>query len=452
MNITLHPTPALPNFYPLRHPNEPQHIRRTARPIMAVRKPSTKKKAYPQFYRELSNHDITLLASILCHQPSPSVSRAGYQWQSYAAATKRDIEKLPVHLRAHPSMWHKYVNKRISDSLRADLDELCPLHQKLNRPLLFSMMRWVKDEINISIPGMLFPLVQDGLIRDDVKEMFIQLRKVSGMWLSRAQYEDLYGQKVSPQWVEQHDRCPACILSRLSGDKATLVALRAGMLARSRSIKIKESKRMAYVEALIAQGFEEEESVKMMEDAMWVGAEVKTIWKQRKAGKGKKLDEVLKEDIELLPTPLPLEKPLPADPYFPLQDIETTPASKSSPHVETSLGYPNEVDSDDGSVYSEQEDEEDAGDIYDEINDIIKEYEYMMSRQTLLSPRHYHERRGEAPSQVPQPQRAADSRAISYMQDMRANPFKSGVQSFGSRNTTWSLFAGPKKPGRDGWI
>jgi hypothetical protein len=347
-------------------------------------------------------------------------------------------------------MWHKYVNKRISDSFRAELSELCPLHQKLNRPLLLSMFGWVKDEIGISIPGMLFPLVREGRLREEVRRVFVRLRMVSGMWLSPAAYEKMYGARPELRWAEQEDRCPACVLSRLGGDEETLVALRAGMLARSRSVKVRESRRMKFVEALIERGFEEEQSVRMMEDASWTGAEVKTIWKQRKAGKGKIVE--MKEQVEELPpTPLPVEKPLPVDPYFPLREVKTTPTERPQVEALVDSSSRDELDSDDGSVYSCHEDEIEDVDIYDEINDIIKEYEHMMTRTTLLSPRHFHDRPGEAQSAIPQPQRAAESRAISYMHALRANPFRSGVLSLGEgASTTVSQFLGPRMQGD--WI
>src|SRR5947207_12426109 len=121
-------------------------------------------------------------------------------------------------------MWRRYVSEHITDQLRADLDELCPMHHKLNRHVLNSMLRWVKDEISVNIPCMLLSLVQDKSLRSEVREMFVRLRKVSGMWHTKDEYQNLYGQRVETRWTEQEDRCSACILSRLGGDADVLVA------------------------------------------------------------------------------------------------------------------------------------------------------------------------------------------------------------------------------------
>lgn len=416
---------------------------------MAAHKTSRKtpSKPSPQSYRDLSTHDILLLASILSHQPSPSTPRPSHQWQTYAQLTKQAIDALPPHLRSHPSTWHKYANKRISASLRADVHELCPLHQTLNRPVLLSMFRWVRHEIGVAIPATLLPLVREGRLRAEVRALFVRLRKVGAMWHTPAAYSAMYGAEAEDRWAEQVDRCPACVLSRMGGDAETLVALRAGMLARSRSVMVRESRRMRFVEALIERGFEEERSVKMMEDATWIGAEVKTIWKQRR-GIGKKV-EVKGEAEEMPLTPMPVEKPLPVDLYVSLRGVEsvaTTPLSK--PFADCSAR--DEVDSDNGSVYSSHEGETEEVGIYDDINDIIQEYEHMMSRATLLSPRHLSKRKGQMSSTISQPQRPAESRAISYMQDLRVNPFRSGIQSLegDGESTTVSQFLGPRRQGR----
>jgi hypothetical protein len=270
-------------------------------------------REYANSYRDLSASDISLLAIVLSHQPAPSVPKTSSQWKTYQSITKSDIERLPEHLRSRPSIWHRYVNEHITDQLRAELDELCPIHHKLSRRVLHSILRWVKDEISVSIPCMLLPLVQDKLIRWKIRDMFVGLRNVSGMWHTKDEFQNLYGQRVETRWAEQEDRCSACILSRLGGDADALVALRAGMIARSRSAKLKDSRRMAYIEALIREGFDQERSIKMLEDATWIGAEVKMIWKQHCRRRNQRPDE-----LEV--SPPAADEAFPADPHLPLRE------------------------------------------------------------------------------------------------------------------------------------
>ena len=395
-------------------------------------------REYAKSYRDLSGSDISLLAIILSHQPAPSVPRSSYQWESYQLAIKSDIEKLPDRLRSHPSIWRRCINEHIADLLRVDLGEqkLCPMHHKLNRYVLRSMLRWVKDEISVNIPNMLLPLVQDKLLTSEVREMFIRLRKVSGMWHTKDEYQNLYGQSVESRWTEQEDRCSACILSRLGGDADVLVALRAGLLARSRSVKIKNSRRMAYIEALIREGFDEEMSIKMLGDSTWIGAEIKVIRKQHHGRRKEKRDEL---EVSPQQTQVPVvDEAFLADQDLALQERQV---AASSPII-VGTSTTNKPGSEGGSVYSEHG-VDDGDDIYDEIEELIKEYEGM--RNTIINAGSRRQRDYVAtPKPLPQ-YRRANSRAISYMQGLRANAFRSGIQSLegDAASTTWSQFAGP---------
>ena len=311
------------------------------------------------------------------------------------------------------------------------------MHHKLNRYVLHSMLRWVKDEISVSIPSMLLPLVQGGLIKPAIREMFVRLRKVSGMWHTKDEYRNLYGQRVETQWAEQEDRCSACILSRLGGDADALVTLRAGLIAKSRSVKLKDSRRMAYIEALIREGFDKEVSIKMLEDATWIGAEVKMIWKQHRRWRKKKLNE-----LKVSPSPTPV--PDVADPY--LAPRESQVAVNSPIMVGTSTVT--KPSSEDGSVYSEHDEDED--DLHDEIEEIIKEYKGMHT--TIINSDSCRQRTYVA---MPKPileYRQANSRALSYMQGLQSNPFRNRIQSLDGdvASTTWSQFASPRREG--GWI
>ena len=306
------------------------------------------------------------------------------------------------------------------------------MHHKLNRHVLNSMLRWVKDEISVSIPRVLLPLVQDKLIRSEVREMFVRLRKVSGMWHTKDQYQNLYGQRIEARWAEQEDRCSACILSRLGGNPDALVALRAGMLARSRRVKVKDSRRMAYIEALIREGFDKEMSIEMLEDSTWIGAEVKMIWKRHRRRREERPDEL---KVSPPPTPVPaVDEAFLADPYQVLQESQ---AAVSSPTmVENSTA--GELGSEGGSEH----DEEEGVDMYDEIEEIIREYEDM--RNTITNPDSYRQRTFVVMQKPLLQYRRANSRAMSYMQDLQSNRFRSGIQSLEGdvASTTWSQFVG----------
>jgi len=298
------------------------------------------------------------------------------------------------------------------------------------------MLRWVKDEISVNIPNMLLPLVQDKLLTSEVREIFVRLRKVSGMWHTKDEYQNRYGQSVESRWTEQEDRCSACILSRLGGDADVLVALRAGMLARSRSVKLKDSRRMAYIEALISEGFDKEVSIKMLEDSTWIGAEIKVIRKEHRRRRKEKLDE---REVSQQQTQVPVvDEAFLADQYLALQERQGAVSSPIMVEVSTM----NKPDSEGSSVYSEH-DVDDGDDIYDEIEELIKEYEGM--RNTIINAGSRRQRDYVATPKPPLQYRRANSRAISYMQGLRVNAFRSGIQSLDGdvASTTWSQFAGP---------
>jgi len=278
---------------------------------------------------------------------------------------------------------------------------------------------------------MLLPLIQAKLLRSEVREMFVRLRKVSGMWHTKDEYQNLYGQNVEMRWMEQEDRYSACILARFGGDADVLVALRAGMLARARSVKLKDSRRMAYVEALIREGFDNEVSIKMLEDSTWIGAEVKMIWKRHRRRRERP------DELEVFPPPtmVPvMDDAFLADKYLTFRKNQV--AVSSTTMVEKSTGGKP------GSESGAEHHEEERDDVCDEIEDIIKEYDDM--RNTMNNLGSYYQRTFVVMPKSLLQYRQANSRAILYMQVLQSNSFRSGIKSLEGdvASTTWSQFAG----------
>jgi hypothetical protein len=229
----------------------------------------------PKSYKELTWKELSLLASILSHQPPPTLPISASQHRTYARLTKTDIEKLPPRLQDHPNIIVRYLNRRWQDDERTSHRDLCPTHIKLNRNITHSLCRFIQNEIDISIPAIIDTLSNVNTLPLSIRRQFQELREVSGMWLSPESYSKRF-EKVAPsRWQFQQDGCPACIISRLGGESQVLISLKAGMLTRFRTCN--RSKRHAFVDALINEGFVEDEAVQIEQSAADLGAELNFI-------------------------------------------------------------------------------------------------------------------------------------------------------------------------------
>jgi hypothetical protein len=206
-------------------------------------------------FRGMKESDLGLWAGILCHQPPPNSSQSNnVWWSSYKSTTKEQINTLPDHLRAYPSPFHRLLNRSQNDRTRAEARTLCPLHDKINRTLARSTLGWIKAEVDVNIPAVLFPLFKIDLLDSNIQAYFEPLRDVTGMWTTPKKYQEAWGQLVKLKWAYQADHCAACVLARFASDVNAVTAFKAGLIARGLDDfrKGRPSKRLSYVNHLIS--------------------------------------------------------------------------------------------------------------------------------------------------------------------------------------------------------
>jgi hypothetical protein len=225
-------------------------------------------------FRDLSNEDLALLAGILAHQPPPTIPKSSSQHTAYAHITKSDIDKLPSHLRSYPGSLYRYV-ARIAE----DTPNLCSLHHKLSGHQMGSILRFVKREVDVHIPVIHRDLRDTGAISLEARELFDSVRVVSAMWVDPRTYFDVFKEEPKAQWTYQKDGCAACILSRLGGEPNVLLALKVVMIVRSRSNALFSSRRHIYLDSLIINGLGTSDAEGLMRTALRLGAETRYHWR-----------------------------------------------------------------------------------------------------------------------------------------------------------------------------
>jgi len=322
-------------------------------------------------YRDLTNEDLSLLASILSHQPPPTLPQSASQHKIYSKLTRADILKLPPHLRNYPGTVTKYLTRCVQDDIRAEYRELCSMHLNINRRLMHSMLHWVKKEIDVNIPAVVLSLAKANLLTAEYREQFRRLRESSGMWLRPETYHSLFNQDADPRWSYQNDRCPACILSRLGGEEDILVTLKAGLLVRCRSFTIVDSKRHGFVDALIQKGFTHEQAQEITIRSMKTGTEIKLIWKELMAKR--------QQDRKVNRTATAALVPAEVETDFNREGESTRDEKQSSAlqhnNSEAVASWLNDISS------ANNDEEEDKNSIYREINDLIEEYRRPISHK-----------------------------------------------------------------------
>jgi len=201
-------------------------------------------------FRRMKDMDLDLWASVLCHQPPPNST----WWNHYKSTTKDQISRLPDQLRAYPSHFQRLMNKSQNVRSRAEARNLCPLHDKMNRTLARSTLGWIKVEVDVNIPAVLFPLFKNNILEEDISVYFEPLKEVTGMWTTPKKYEEAWGSILKPKWVYQEDHCAACVLARFASDVKVVTAFKAGLIARrlDEFRGGKPSKRFTYVNLLLS--------------------------------------------------------------------------------------------------------------------------------------------------------------------------------------------------------
>jgi hypothetical protein len=141
------------------------------------------------------------------------------------------------------------------------------------------MLHFIKRELDIHIPIIHRDLLVADLVSMEVHELFKRVREISAMWICPRTYFDVFSQEPNVQWTYQKDGCAACMLARLGGEPNVLVALKAAMIARSRTNAISSSRRHVYLDSLIVNGFVAGEAKALMHRAIRLGAEIRYHWR-----------------------------------------------------------------------------------------------------------------------------------------------------------------------------
>jgi len=218
----------------------------------------------PYKFKQLEREEIKLLATVLCHQPPPTVAYDSSWARQYRAQTKLQMENLPESLREHPNMVMHYLNKKLEPHQREAVRELCPLHMRLNKPVVRSTLYTYKTEIDINIPALVTVLAESGFLDQDTIDIFDKLRDVSAMWIDYRLFKKTYGVTPKARWAYQEDRCAGCVLARLGSDKDVLFALKVGLGIRQ-GARPGRSKRVQYIGFLLDQ-FDGSEKDRKMAD------------------------------------------------------------------------------------------------------------------------------------------------------------------------------------------
>ncbi|KAF2277214.1 uncharacterized protein EI97DRAFT_313288 [Westerdykella ornata] len=252
-------------------------------------------------YRDLHNHDIKCLASILRDYPIRPDSAS-----SYWVTTKDAIKDLPSHLRS--SSLSRLSTSETKDGKTKD-GKLCAGHAGLNASLIHSLFFAFRSEIDHGLGAFLYPIFIFAGLPHAQELRFRQIEPISQMWRSDFDIADhtlpgreplvpteqLDGGRRVPKWRRQENGCVACILSRLGSDKDVLFALMAGMVGcySSRVVGKKtsdiKSKRVRFVRYWLKKFGREGE--KMAEEAWECGKELRRVrraWREYARRSGQK--------------------------------------------------------------------------------------------------------------------------------------------------------------------
>lgn len=250
-------------------------------------------------YKDLSRSDIRALTRILGHVPPPFIPKDGSVYTSYRQHTAAEIDRLR-HGRTRDlsaGIFSTAINRGVSVVVNAmgiqnekgDVEfgkKLCNLHAPLNRNLINSLFDMVRHELDKGIPSFIEGLESAGChLNEDQLEALVPIKQVNQMWMTKSHLMDLAdrGVTLSKHWAPQSDGCTACILGRIGGDKDVCYALRVGMAARYRELRMSEerSARVWWVSGWL-QHFEN--GTRVIEDAHKVGMELKQLARKGRGG------------------------------------------------------------------------------------------------------------------------------------------------------------------------
>lgn len=157
--------------------------------------------------KRLHNSDLKKLVSIL-----------------QVPVSKKEIKALPSRmLSSHPNT--------------SSSSNMCSLHKDLNAELLKELWSWMKYELDTAVGDFVYPVILAGKLTEAEERKIRQIEPVKEMFSPHFTMETSTPQDRRPidagsMWKYQHDKCPACLLTRVGSDSEVLCALYAGMIAR----------------------------------------------------------------------------------------------------------------------------------------------------------------------------------------------------------------------------
>jgi hypothetical protein len=216
---------------------------------------------------------MQLLTRILSHQPSPLHAPDSSTQTKYRQLTKKDIEKLPTHLKKESGQEKN----------------LCKMHAGLNSAIVSKCFVWVHKLVEVSIPNDLAELINADIdIPKSVTEPFLHLLEINSMWIPPA--SDFHHRRQSnkeKRWAFQQDGCKACILARLGGEEDIVTPLRAAVVAKLSVQDIPKSRRLVWLAQLVSGGFTDDIARRTFEKSTFLGKALRRATKSAASKKAK---------------------------------------------------------------------------------------------------------------------------------------------------------------------
>ncbi|QDS77498.1 hypothetical protein FKW77_000254 [Venturia effusa] len=213
-------------------------------------------------FHSLTTSDMKLLTRILSHQPSPIHPYDSSTQAKYRELTKKDIDKLPVHLKKESGQGKS----------------LCKMHAGLNAGYIDSIFEWIHKQVDVSLPKSLAgPTDAEVAISDAVVEPFLHLLEIQSMWTtSPSSFFVRRQSKQGKRWALQQDGCKACMLARLGGEEDIITPLRASVVAKLSAGDKPKSRRLVWLAALIYGCFTEEAFQRIIDKSEILGRSLRT--------------------------------------------------------------------------------------------------------------------------------------------------------------------------------
>ncbi|TID18083.1 hypothetical protein E2P81_ATG11050 [Venturia nashicola] len=204
---------------------------------------------------------MKLLTRILSHQPSPVHPYDSSTQAKYRDLTRKDIERLPVHLRKESGQGKS----------------LCKMHAGLNSGVIRSIFGWIHKQVDLSVGLLTDPTGAEVSISDEVMEPFLHLLNIRSMWTpSSSSFFMRRQNKPDKRWAPQQDGCKACMLARLGGEEDIITPLRASIVAKLSAEDKPKSRRLVWMAALIHGCFVEEVFQRIMDKSESLARSLRT--------------------------------------------------------------------------------------------------------------------------------------------------------------------------------